>query len=122
MRTFSELDDHGEPIGCTIEVLEHFFGDKKLAVGTGSQRESAIRLLTKTALITKFDTIVTATDVEHHKPNPDTFLLAASNLGLPAKVCVVFEDTLLGKQAAHAGGMDCVMVENNQLVFYPFEG
>ncbi|CAH8240547.1 hypothetical protein VAEKB19_5490012 [Vibrio aestuarianus] len=32
----------------------------------------------------------------------------------------MFEDTDLGKQAAHSGAMDCVMVENGRLVFYPY--
>ncbi|MEF1299591.1 carotenoid dehydrogenase, partial [Vibrio parahaemolyticus] len=30
-----------------------------------------------------------------------------------------FEDTELGKRAAHSAGMNCVMVEGNNLVFYP---
>ncbi|QTG90668.1 carotenoid dehydrogenase, partial [Vibrio furnissii] len=33
--------------------------------------------------------------------------------------CVVFEDTELGKQAAHAGGMDCIMVTETGLQFFP---
>ncbi|ENO1828443.1 HAD-IA family hydrolase [Vibrio vulnificus] len=91
----------------------------KMAVGTGSQRESAIRLLTKANLLDKLDALVSATEVQNHKPHPDTFLLAAQQLRLPANECVVFEDTELGKQAAHAAKMDCVMVENGELVFYP---
>jgi HAD superfamily hydrolase (TIGR01509 family) len=62
---------------------------------------------------------VTATDVSNHKPNPDTFLLAAEKLKLKPQNCVVFEDTNLGKQAAHRAGMDCIMVEGDNLVFYP---
>ncbi|WP_140419025.1 HAD-IA family hydrolase, partial [Vibrio parahaemolyticus] len=58
-------------------------------------------------------------DVENHKPCPDTFLLAADRLGIDAQNCLVFEDTELGKRAAHSAGMDCVMVEGNNLVFYP---
>lgn len=119
MQAFAELDEHGEPIPCTMEALEYCYGKKKLAVGTGSQRESAVRLLTRAELIEKFQSVVTATDVENHKPNPDTFLQAAANLNLAPKECIVFEDTELGKQAAHAGGMDCVMVVNHALVFFP---
>ncbi|MEH0664901.1 beta-phosphoglucomutase family hydrolase [Vibrio scophthalmi] len=119
MATFSSLDDHGEPIQTTMAILDHFYGKKPLAVGTGSQRQSAMRLLEKANLIEKLDAIVTASDVEHHKPNPDTFLLAAEQLKLAPSQCVVFEDTHLGRQAAHAGGMDCVMVEGDALVFYP---
>ncbi|EEX94101.1 putative phosphatase YqaB [Vibrio orientalis CIP 102891 = ATCC 33934] len=119
MAAFADLDEHGENIDCTVNVLNHFYGHKKLAVGTGSQRESAIRLLTKAKLIERFDAVVTATDVENHKPNPDTFLKAAQLIGLAAKECVVFEDTQLGLKAAHAAGMDCVLVESGKLKHYP---
>lgn len=119
MSAFSAIENYGEPIPCTYDVVNHFYGHKKMAVGTGSQRQSAIKLLAKSGLLERFDAVVTASDVENHKPNPDTFLQAANLLGLQANQCVVFEDTDLGKQAAHSGGMDCVMVENGRLVFYP---
>ncbi|MEF1340281.1 HAD-IA family hydrolase, partial [Vibrio rotiferianus] len=81
--------------------------------------ESALRLLAKAGILKKLNAVVTATDVENHKPFPDTFLMAADQLGLGAEECVVFEDTELGKKAAHAAGMDCVMVEGKGLKFYP---
>tara|TARA_Y100001956_G_scaffold81437_1_gene99016 strand:+ start:1168 stop:1770 length:603 start_codon:yes stop_codon:yes gene_type:complete len=119
MKTFADIPEKGEPIECTNAILDYFYGSKRLAVGTGSQRKSATSLLESTGILSKLDAVVTATDVENHKPNPDTFLRAAELIGLPAEQCVVFEDTDLGRQAAHAGGMDCIMVENNKLVFYP---
>jgi len=119
MEAFAELDEHGSNISCTVDVLNHFNGQKKLAVGTGSQRESAIRLLTKAKLIELFHAVVTASDVDNHKPNPDTFLKAAELLELKPQECVVFEDTLLGLQAAHSAEMDCVLVEAGELKLYP---
>ncbi|NVD07859.1 beta-phosphoglucomutase family hydrolase [Vibrio sp. JPW-9-11-11] len=119
METFASIDQPGQPIECTLEVLKQFVGKKKLAIGTGSQRESALRLLTMTNLLQHMDTVVTATDVERHKPNPDTFLRAAEQMGVIASSCVVFEDTALGLEAAHAANMDCFLVEDGQLVFYP---
>lgn len=119
MRAFAELEEHGDKIKCSNDVLEHYHGKKKLAVGTGSQRESALKLLSRVGLLERLDAVVTASDVKNHKPNPDTFLQAAEKLGLKPEECVVFEDTELGKSAAHAGGMDCVMVEGDKLVFYP---
>ncbi|BBM66994.1 carotenoid dehydrogenase [Vibrio alfacsensis] len=119
MDTFSEMEHHGELIPCTGNVLNEFLGSKKIAVGTGSQRDTALRLLAKAGLLRKLDALVTASDVENHKPSPDTFLMAAEQIGLSAEQCVVFEDTELGKQAAHAAGMDCIMVEDGKLVHYP---
>ncbi|WP_428775878.1 beta-phosphoglucomutase family hydrolase [Vibrio sp.] len=119
MNAFIDQDNHGSHKVQTTAVLEFYLGKKKLAVGTGSQRESALRLLKENQLLDKLDAVVTATDVENHKPNPDTFLAAARLLQLQPEHCLVFEDTPLGLQAAHAAGMDCMMVEGDELVFYP---
>ncbi|WP_068718118.1 beta-phosphoglucomutase family hydrolase [Vibrio tritonius] len=120
MRIFTEMDDKGSLIPMTNEVLDRFLGKKKIAVGTGSQRGMATQLLTRMGILPKLDALVTATDVENHKPNPDTFLQACRALDLTPDQCVVFEDTLLGMQAAHAGGMDCVLVTDSGLEFHPF--
>ncbi len=121
MSSFANLENKGEKIDVTCDVLFKHHGQKKLAVGTGSQRLSAVALLKAHKLEGLLDSIVTATDVENHKPHPDTFLRAADELGLIPSQCVVFEDTELGKQAAHAAQMDCIMViDGNELAFYPY--
>lgn len=106
-------------IPCTYALVKHFSGQKPMAVGTGSSTSTATRLLTQLGIIELFETIVTANDVVNHKPNPDTFLLAAKRINIEPSACVVFEDTELGLQAAHAAGMDCVLVKDNQLSFHP---
>jgi beta-phosphoglucomutase family hydrolase len=119
MATYLAFEFHGEPIAVTNKVLNHFLGKKPIAVGTGSPEGQAHKLLIESGIMPKLDAVVTATDVSNHKPNPDTFLLAAEKLKLKPQNCVVFEDTNLGKQAAHRAGMDCIMVEGDNLVFYP---
>jgi beta-phosphoglucomutase family hydrolase len=118
-QAFNDLNCRGERIELTCNLLEQYVGIKKLAIGTGSIRENAIRLLDGADLLDKFDAVVTASDVVNHKPNPDTFLQACKLLDLEPNECVVFEDTELGKQAAHAGGMDCVLVTKQGLEFHP---
>ncbi len=119
MEAFSHLDETGGLIADTYQVFEANLGEKKIAVGTGSQRVSAVKLLTRVGMLDKLDALVTATDVENHKPHPETFLKACELIGLKPEECVVFEDTELGKKAAHAGGMDCIMVTESGLQFYP---
>lgn len=121
MATYLAFEFHGEPIAVTNRVLNHFLGKKRIAVGTGSPQVQAHKLLNEAGIMPKLDAVVTATDVSNHKPDPDTFLLAAEKLGLTPKDCVVFEDTNLGKQAAHSAGMDCIMVEGDELAFYPHQ-
>lgn len=119
MKTFGELPFHGTPIKHTYEVFEHYKGQKPMAIGTGSQRDSATKLLTEAGVLEAFECVVSATDVSSHKPNPDTFLMAAEKMGMQASDCVVFEDTKLGLQAAHAAGMDCYLVIEDSFEFYP---
>lgn len=121
MDTFRELPINGKPISHTYGVFEQYKNHKPMAIGTGSQRESALNLLTHAGVLDDFECVVSATDVERHKPNPDTFLLAAQKMGVLPGKCVVFEDTLLGLQAAHAGGMDCYLVTESGFEFHPVE-
>ena len=120
VKTFANIEEKGDVIPCAFEIIKAHHGKKPMAVGTGSSRTMAIELLGKTGLLPFFESVVTASDVENHKPDPDTFLLAAKNLGLNADDCVVFEDTEIGKQAAHTAGMDCILVVNSaEFEFYP---
>ncbi|MGL6260799.1 beta-phosphoglucomutase family hydrolase [Vibrio sp. WXL210] len=119
MQSFAAIRDKGAPIEVTVDIVKAMHGERPLAVGTGSQSVSAKELIEGSGLMPYFEAIVTANDVDNHKPEPDTFLLAAQKIGCEPTQCVVFEDTDLGKQAAHAAGMDCFMVKDNQLVFHP---
>lgn len=57
-----------------------------------------------------FRALVAGEDVEHKKPAPDIFLVAAQRLEREAAQCCVVEDALSGVQAAKAAGMRCVAV------------
>ena len=48
--------------------------------------------------------VCTTAEVQHGKPAPDLFLLAAKKLGIEASKCAVVEDSVPGIQAAHAAG------------------
>ena len=119
MNYYLNLQEHGDMIECTYQILLENRDKKRIAIGTGSQRASALQLLESKGVVSLFDTIVTSTDVTNYKPEPDTFLLAAERLNIAPAKCIVFEDTELGKQAAHAAGMDCLMVVGEQLEFHP---
>jgi beta-phosphoglucomutase-like phosphatase (HAD superfamily) len=48
--------------------------------------------------------------VTRGKPDPETFLTLAAKLGAEPADCVVFEDSLLGEEAAHRAGMTVVAI------------
>ena len=60
-----------------------------------------------------FDALVNGLDIEHKKPAPDIFLLAAKRLGLDPTECVVFEDAINGVQAAKAAGAQCIGITSS---------
>ncbi len=51
-----------------------------------------------------FDCIITADLISKSKPDPEGYLLASSKLGIPAKRCIVFEDSLQGVKAGFCSG------------------
>lgn len=57
-----------------------------------------------------FQVVVSGDEVEHGKPAPDIFLLAARLLGKTPAHCIVIEDTNNGIKAAEAAGMRCIAV------------
>jgi HAD superfamily hydrolase (TIGR01509 family) len=71
--------------------------------GTPAAIETKLRL---TGLWERFEgRITSAADVEHGKPAPDLFLLAAGRMGIEPPRAVVVEDSPFGIEAAHAAGM-----------------
>ena len=72
-----------------------------VAVASSSVRERLDRTLAKAGL--EFAVTIAGDEIEHGKPAPDMFLLAARRLGVER--CVVIEDSAPGVQAGLAAGM-----------------
>jgi HAD superfamily hydrolase (TIGR01509 family) len=80
------------------------------AVATSSRAAHAIKHLGTAGLLDTFVTVVTRDDVTHPKPHPEPYLTAAARLGIDPVRCLAIEDSLSGVRAAHAAGMQTVMV------------
>ena len=57
-----------------------------------------------------FDVIVDGSMVKHSKPDPEIFLLAADQLGVDIKNCMILEDSINGVKAGIASGAMTVMI------------
>ena len=79
-------------------------------VATSTRRSNAIPRLTKVNLLHRFLTVTTGDQVEHGKPAPDLFLLAASTINVSPQQCLVLEDSEAGVDGAHAAGMTVFMI------------
>ena len=97
-------------------VVRSFYAKKPLALGTGSHRAMTEILLDKFDFEKYFCAIVTAEDIQNHKPAPDTFLRCAELIKVKPQRCLVFEDGDLGIQAGLRAGMDVFDVRVNKLL------
>ncbi len=57
-----------------------------------------------------FQVLVSSEDLEYGKPAPDVYLRAAERLGIAPREALVFEDSVIGLQAAKSAGMRCVVI------------
>lgn len=94
-----------KPHDAVIGLMKDAHGKLPMAVGTGASRASAMLQMQELEIDHLFDCIVTADDVETHKPEPETFLKCAELMGIAPEFCQVFEDGELGMQAAKSAGM-----------------
>ena len=99
-----------------VNVVRSFYSKKPLALGTGSHRAMTEILLDKFDFEKYFSAIVTAEDIQNHKPAPDTFLRCAELIKVKPQRCLVFEDGDLGIQAGLRAGMDVFDVRVNKLL------
>ena len=99
-----------ELIGAVVEFAKRVSRTCQVSVASGGDRDVVESTLRKTGLAPLFPVVVTADDVEHGKPAPDMFLLAAKRMGVEPQRCLVFEDGQPGMKAAEAAWMKCVFV------------
>lgn len=81
-----------------------------VALVTSSVRDRAITSMERLGLMELFDAAVFDEDIEHHKPAPDVYLVAADHLGVEPTRCVTVEDSFNGVRAGAAAGMRTIMV------------
>jgi HAD superfamily hydrolase (TIGR01509 family) len=80
------------------------------AIGSSTERLNIDTILRVLGIGHYFSAIVSADDVSHGKPDPEVFVTAAQRIERDPARCVVFEDALVGIEAAHRGGMKVIGV------------
>lgn len=105
LEEFFAIQHNVTPIEPVTALVQKYHGKMPIAVGTGGHREAVEKTLEIIGIREYFDIIVTANDVTHHKPHPETFLKCAELMGVPPAQCEVFEDGDLGIEAARRAGM-----------------
>ncbi|MGC8825158.1 MAG: beta-phosphoglucomutase [Bacteroidales bacterium] len=88
--------------------LLDFLKRQGVKVAVGSASKNAGTILNRLGLIEQFDALVDGNRITEAKPNPQVFTLAADDMGVPYRACVVVEDAEAGIEAAIRAGMKCI--------------
>lgn len=106
-----ELNMHLTPeIKIVTDLVRENYGRIPMAVGTGGSRRLSLKTLKNIGMENYFSILVSSEDVKNFKPHPETFLKCADLMGVDPAYCEVFEDGVLGIQAAREAGMMVVDV------------
>lgn len=95
-------------VGVSVRQVLNTLIEKKFLLAIGSSSKNAGYIMAKTQLLPFFNVVVDGNKIKKSKPDPEVFLLAASELRLPANQCMVIEDAQSGIDAAKAAGMCAV--------------
>lgn len=111
LRVEREFQTH-VPIKAGVSEILQYFKQRgvKIAVASSSKRETVKSNLNQVGILSYFDAVVSGDQVEHGKPAPDIFLLAAQQIGCAPENCYVFEDGTNGICAGAAAGCATVMI------------
>jgi HAD superfamily hydrolase (TIGR01509 family) len=102
-------DGHAEPVPGVVEFVRALaVAGVPRALATSAVADSAARILEGLGLAGAFTVQVTTGHVRRGKPDPEVYLTAAARLGVPPAACVVFEDAVVGVEAARRAGMAVV--------------
>ena len=111
---FSEIiETAGVKVYGSTLVLIHDLLDAGIKVGLATSSKNSALVLSRTQTEGLFATIVDGVVSEKlglkGKPQPDIFVKAAANLGVPCARAIVVEDAVSGVQAGASGGFGLVV-------------
>ena len=94
----------------TVDMIKSI-KKSSLKVGAISSSKNCLDILKRVKLADLFDVIITGNDITKGKPDPEVFFMAADKMKVERSGCVVFEDAVLGVEAAKTAGMKCVGID-----------
>lgn len=86
----------------------------RMAVASSSQVAMIRSNLRRAKVADYFNIVLSSSQVEKAKPEPDVFLRAAELLNLPPEQCYVLEDSFGGVKAGAAAGCSTIMIPDQR--------
>ncbi|MBB5887938.1 HAD family hydrolase [Lactovum miscens] len=94
----------------------------KVALASSTSKPKIMRYLEMEEMSGMMDIIVSGQDMKQGKPAPDVFLAASRLAEIAVESCLVFEDSIVGIQAAKAAGIRSVLIEDDIRALGGFDG
>jgi sugar-phosphatase len=137
----AEIEDREDVVALpgTTELLRALPADRFAVVTSASHPLAVVRLRAAGFAIPKH--LVTSSDIQRGKPDPEPYLRGAQILGIPPADCVVIEDAPAGIQsgksagsrvlalrtttpdsALHAAGADWIVTDCSNIHLQPIQG
>jgi beta-phosphoglucomutase len=102
-----------------LGFLDQWRGRHPFGLATNSPLAFVRPALEDVGIYAYFDSITTADDVNQRKPHPEVFEITFQKLGVDPLKTLVFEDQLIGIEAARLAGAQVVAIDNGQSVVFP---
>jgi beta-phosphoglucomutase len=107
------VGEQARPIPGSVELVLSVAQELPVGLATGSRRhdvESALPVLAGGALNGVFSTIITSSEVDAPKPDPQTYEKAVEELGVSPSQCWAVEDSPNGIRSASKAGLRVIGV------------
>lgn len=91
-------------------MLKQLKGHYPMSVVSARDEKGTMRFLEQFDLVQYFDAVITGQSAAHTKPYPDPVLLAAQQMGVNARECLMIGDTTVDMRAGKSAGAQTVGV------------
>jgi beta-phosphoglucomutase-like phosphatase (HAD superfamily) len=100
------------PMPGVVDSIKRFAGKYMLGIGTSLDRAYIDIVLDGLGVAEEFSVIVTGDEIKHGKPDPETYQMLATRMGIQPQEMIVLEDATSGIASAKAAGCWCIAIEN----------
>ena len=97
------FERYGKLIDGAVDVIKRI--RLKKALVSNSTREIVVKTLKRYDILGCFEVIITADDVRHEKPDPESLIIAIEKLGVSKHECIFVGDTAIDMLAARNAGI-----------------
>jgi len=114
-KIYSTMMDKITVNSALVKLIDYTRPLFQTALVTNASSTNVYNIMAHHNLSHLFDVVITGDDVKKHKPEPESYRLAAVKLGGSSSDCIVFEDASLGVFSAKAFGAEVIVVRMNEV-------